>query len=227
MDIDECREKVAQMSKSIFQYCLSRTSSYQESEDLSQEILLTLCDSIANLRDEKAFYAFVWRTADNILKGWYRNKDKRNTAELDDTIWDAAWERLAEQTQENEQLTLIMRELALLNSNYRRVMVAYYIDGLSVRDISARFCRMVEKSYIVNFRLQIMVGIEGMPDTVVYIIREHGHYLYHCTAGGISGNGLRRNTLLVLYSQRRLLYLVHYQGGLGNQRVDRGWQIYL
>lgn len=139
MDIDECREKVAQMSKSIFQYCLSRTSSYQESEDLSQEILLTLCDSIANLRDEKAFYAFVWRTADNILKGWYRNKDKRNTAELDDTIWDAAWERLAEQTQENEQLTLIMRELALLNSNYRRVMVAYYIDGLSVRDISARF----------------------------------------------------------------------------------------
>lgn len=61
MDIDECREKVAQMSKSIFQYCLSRTSSYQESEDLSQEILLTLCDSIANLRDEKAFYALASR----------------------------------------------------------------------------------------------------------------------------------------------------------------------
>lgn len=88
MNTYERREKVAQMSKSIFQYCLSRTSSYQESEDLSQEILLTLCESIENLRDEKAFYAFVWRTADNILKGWYRNKDKHSNAELDDTIPD-------------------------------------------------------------------------------------------------------------------------------------------
>ncbi|MGN1105483.1 MAG: sigma factor, partial [Huintestinicola sp.] len=59
MNTHERREKVARMSKSIFQYCLSRTSSYQESEDLSQEILLTLCESIENLREEKAFYAFV------------------------------------------------------------------------------------------------------------------------------------------------------------------------
>lgn len=139
MNTHERREKVAQMSKSIFQYCLSRTSSYQESEDLSQEILLTLCESIEKLRDEKAFYAFVWRTADNILKGWYRNKDKQNTAESDDDMADDPWERIEEQAEENEQLTLIVRELALLNSNYRRVMAAYYIDGLSVREISARF----------------------------------------------------------------------------------------
>ncbi len=139
MNTQERREKIAQMSKSIFQYCLSRTSSYQESEDLSQEILLTLCESIEHLRDEKAFYAFVWRTADNILKSWYRNKDKRNTAVLDDTMPDHSWEDLAEQAQENEQLSLIARELALLNSNYRRVMVAYYVDGLPVKDISARF----------------------------------------------------------------------------------------
>ena len=154
MNTYERREKVAQMSKSIFQYCLSRTSSYQESEDLSQEILLTLCESIENLRDEKAFYAFVWRTADNILKGWYRNKDKHNTAELDNNLPDDSWERLAEQTQENEQLTLIIRELALLNSNYRRVMVAYYIDGLSVRDISARFSLTQSMVKYVLFQLK-------------------------------------------------------------------------
>ena len=63
MDNTERREKIAQMSQSIFQYCLSRTSSYQESEDLSQEIMLALFESVDNLRDEKAFYGFVWRTA--------------------------------------------------------------------------------------------------------------------------------------------------------------------
>lgn len=161
MNTHERREKIAQMSKSIFQYCLSRTSSYQESEDLSQEILLTLCESVENLRDEKAFYAFVWRTADNILKGWYRNKDKNNTVSLDDTISDNSWEDFEAQARENEQLTLISRELALLNSNYRRVMVAYYIDGLSVKDISARFSltQSMVKYLLFQSRNRIKEGI--------------------------------------------------------------------
>ena len=161
MNTYERREKVAQMSKAVFQYCLSRTSSYQESEDLSQEILLTLCESIENLRDEKAFYAFVWRTADNILKGWYRNKDKHNTARLDDTISDNSWEHYEEQAQKNEQLALLTRELALLSSNYRRAMVAYYIDGLSVREISARFSltQSMVKYLLFQSRNRIKEGI--------------------------------------------------------------------
>jgi len=161
MNLDERREKIAQMSKSIFQYCLSQTSSYQESEDLSQEILLTLCESIENLRDDKAFYAFIWRTADNILKGWYRKKDKRNYAELDDNLPDNSWERLAEQTQTNEQLTCITRELARLNSNYRRVMVAYYIDSLSVAEISARFSltQSMVKYLLFQSRNRIRKGV--------------------------------------------------------------------
>ena len=161
MNLDERREKVAQMSKSVFQYCLSRTSSYQESADLSQEILLTLCESIDNLRDERAFYAFVWRTADNILKGWYRSKNKRNTAELDDTISDNSWEQLAEQAQENEQITLITRELALLNSNYRRTMIAYYVEGLPIKEISARFSltQSMVKYLLFQSRKRIKEGV--------------------------------------------------------------------
>ncbi|MCH5193580.1 MAG: sigma-70 family RNA polymerase sigma factor [Oscillospiraceae bacterium] len=161
MNIHERREKVAQMSKSIFQYCLSRTSSWQESEDLSQEIMLTLCRSIENLRDEKAFYAFVWRTADNILKGWYRDKDKRIAVGLDDTVSDGSWEALEEQAEESEQLQLMTRELSLLSSGYRRVMVAYYIDGLSVKDIAARFSltQSMVKYLLFQSRKRVKEGI--------------------------------------------------------------------
>lgn len=173
MNTAERRKMIAQMSKSIFQYCLSRTSSYQESEDLSQEILLTLCESIENLRDEKAFYAFVWRTADNILKSWYRSKDKRQTAELDDTMSDGSWETLEDQAQENEQLRLITRELAHLNSNYRHAMVAYYIDGLPVGDISARFSlsKSMVKYLLFQSRKRIKEGIT--------MERNFGEYSYN------------------------------------------------
>jgi len=164
MDLDERREKVAQMSRSIFQYCLSRTGSYQESEDLSQEILLALCESVEHLRDEGAFYAFVWRTADNILKGWYRKKRERRIAEPDEmpeTLPDDVWERLAEQMQENEQLALISRELSLLNSNYRRVTVAYYVDDLSVNEISVRFSltQSMVKYLLFQSRKRIKEGV--------------------------------------------------------------------
>lgn len=173
MNTPERREKIAQMSKSIFQYCLSRTSSYHESEDLSQEILLTLCDSIINLRDEKAFYAFVWRTADNILKSWYRNRNKHITAELDDNVSDGSYEAREEQAELNEQLRLITRELSLLNSNYRRVMVAYYIDGFSVKDISARFSltQSMVKYLLFQSRKRIKEGIT--------MERTYGEYSYN------------------------------------------------
>ena len=137
MTANEYREQIGMMSKSMFRYCLSRTGSYHDAEDLAQEIMLISCKGEQSFENEKAFYAFVWRTADNILKGWYRSR--RETAELDDTISDGSWEALEEQARENEQLRLITRELSLLNSNYRKAMVAYYVDGMSVREISESF----------------------------------------------------------------------------------------
>ena len=137
MDTNERREKVAEMSKAIFQ-------------------------SVESLRDERAFYGFVWRTADNILKGWYRDKDKRSTVELDETMPDGSREATEKQSRENEQLSLIARELSLLNSNYRHAMVAYYIDGMSVKDISARFSitQSMVKYLLFQSRKKIKEGIK-------------------------------------------------------------------
>ena len=69
MTANEYREQIKMMSKSMFRYCLSRTGSYHDAEDLAQEIMLISCKGEKFFANEKAFYAFVWRTADNILKG--------------------------------------------------------------------------------------------------------------------------------------------------------------
>lgn len=161
MTRDEYTQKIEQMSKSMFRYCLSRTNSYHDAEDLSQEILLVSCKGEQNFANEKAFYAFVWRTADNILKKWYNEKSRHSSEELDDTMSDGSWEALEEQAQENEQLRLLMRELSLLNSNYRKVMVAYYMDGSSVRDISKCFglTESMVKYLLFQSRKRIKEGV--------------------------------------------------------------------
>ena len=157
----EYREQIAQMSKTMFRYCLSRTSSYHDAEDLAQEILLISCKAGNSFTNEKAFYAFVWRTAENILRSWYRDNEKHSTAELDEKISDGSWEALEEQAQENEQLFLMTRELSLLNSNYRRAMVAYYFNGMSVREISESFglTQSMVKYLLFQSRKRIREGI--------------------------------------------------------------------
>ena len=167
MTRDEYSEQIAQMSKSMFRYCLSRTNSYHDAEDLAQEILLISCKGENSFPNEKAFYAFVWRTADNILRGWYRDRNRRDTAELDETISDGSWEALEEQAAENEQLRLLTRELSHLNSNYRHVMVAHYVDGLSVKDISERFS--LSQSMVKYLLFQSRKRIRVTTKQIIYI----------------------------------------------------------
>ncbi|SEK99133.1 RNA polymerase sigma factor [Ruminococcus albus] len=161
MNRDEYSEQIAQMSKSMFRYCLSRTNSYHDAEDLAQEILLISCKGENSFPNEKAFYAFVWRTAENILRGWYRDKNRHDISELDETLSDGSWESLEEQAAENEQLRLLTRELSHLNSNYRHVMVAHYVDGLSVKDISERFLlsQSMVKYLLFQSRKRIREGV--------------------------------------------------------------------
>ena len=65
------------------------------------------------------------------------------------------------QAAENEQLRLITRELSHLNSNYRHVMVAHYVDGLSVKEISERFSlsQSMVKYLLFQSRKRIREGI--------------------------------------------------------------------
>ena len=131
--------QVEQMSKALFRFCLSKTGSYHDAEDLAQEILLIACRTTNHFENEKAFYAFVWKTAGNILNSWYRGQAKQHTEALDEQLPDRRHAELEEQAEDHEQLRLILRELARLSSDYRRVSVAYYIDGRSVREIAGDF----------------------------------------------------------------------------------------
>ena len=60
MERDIFKFRTAQISKSILSYCMARTSNEYEAEDLAQDILLELTKSVQNIRDEKAFYGFMW-----------------------------------------------------------------------------------------------------------------------------------------------------------------------
>ncbi|MCL1846028.1 MAG: sigma-70 family RNA polymerase sigma factor [Defluviitaleaceae bacterium] len=126
---------ITDAAKSIFNYCRARTNSREDAEDLSQDIFLELLRARGNLREEGAFYGFMWAVAGNVYKGWLRKKGKFISAELDENI-PASGALLPELLEKDEDLRRLHRELALLSERERKAVVAYYFDGARVAAIA-------------------------------------------------------------------------------------------
>jgi len=127
---------ITNAAKSIYTYCRARTSTREEAEDLSQDILLELLKSQGNLRDDKAFYGFMWAVASNVYKNWCKKRAcLRAQAALDENTPDTS-APLLEALENAADIVLLHRELSLLTAQYRKVVVAYYFNNKKVSEIS-------------------------------------------------------------------------------------------
>ena len=132
MDEKWLHEKIAEISRTIYSYCRAKTPSQQDAEDLSQDILLELMKSVDNIRNDKAFYAFMWGVAGNVYKQWCRKKQKNIACELPENIPDE--EEIPDDG--SSDIYLLRRELTLLSEKYRKATILYYIEGCSCSEIS-------------------------------------------------------------------------------------------
>lgn len=135
MDKMTLNDKLSQAAKTIYSYCLVRTSTREEAQDLSQDILLEIIKSACNLRDDNAFYGFMWGVAGNVYKNWCKKRRRPVYAELDENLPDQG-QPVEEQLMENDDIALLRRELSLLSEKYRRCAVLYYVEEYPVSKIA-------------------------------------------------------------------------------------------
>ena len=67
-------EFVEENLKTIFAYALSRVKNKDDAEDLTNDIVLAILQSEAKLKDENAFYGYVWGIAANTYRKFIRKK---------------------------------------------------------------------------------------------------------------------------------------------------------
>ena len=134
MDKNELNQKIAEVSKSVLSYCLARTPNTQDAEDLAQDILVKIMTSAQNLRNDEAFYGFMWAVAGNVYKDWLRKKSRRKSAEL--TEIDATEDFDFEKLDNESDIYLLRRELGLLSDKHRKATVLYYINNKSCSQIA-------------------------------------------------------------------------------------------
>ncbi len=137
MDEHNMNKRIAENAKTILSWCMARTDNQAEAEDLSQDIMLEIIRSTPNLRDESAFYGFMWSVARNTLHRHYARKKRSYTDELTEELTaEDEINALLESMEAAEDIRLLRRELALLSEQYRRATVCYYIEKRSCREIA-------------------------------------------------------------------------------------------
>lgn len=142
MDKHELDAKIKEIAKIIFSYCAARTPNQFEAEDLAQDIIVELYQSVEKIRCTDAFYGFIWAVAGNVYKQWLSKKSKNKNCELTKII-SAEADLLPE---EDYEVHLLRREMSLLSEKYLKAVVLYYIENKSCSEISA--CLRISESMV-------------------------------------------------------------------------------
>lgn len=124
----------------LFYFCLKKTGNLIEAEDLTQDIALNVLNTLENGATPACFSAWVWRIARNRYASWAKRKHRQNetiaACDIGDLDIDDKSEAITDQMIHSEQMACLRRELAFIRSDYRHVLVAYYLENKSVHDIA-------------------------------------------------------------------------------------------
>lgn len=151
---------------------MSKLYDKNEAEDLAQDVVLAVLKSVHRLEKDEAFFGYLWRTAENILRAKLRKKNPERVC-FDESFCGVYWNTPEDDFIKSEEVMFLRRELSLLSEQYREVTVRYYIRGMSCSEISSELDISIEmvKYYLFKTRKILKEGI-GM-------LREYGEKSYN------------------------------------------------
>ena len=150
----------------IYYFCLKKTDHEHAAQDLTQDIALCVLTELHKGKTPEHFSAWVWQIARNRYAAWADGKHRQRQMLADVEISDCEIadpsQDLMCQTLQKEQIAMLRRELAFIKSEYRNVVVAYYLQGVSLSDIARAQCLSYEalKKRLQRARKMIKEGME-------------------------------------------------------------------
>ena len=121
----------------VYGYAVKRTYYREEADELAQEILFTAVRELPKLRDESKFEPWLWGIAKNVTKTFRRDLGKQRAMYSYDIPENLFYED--RYFDDSEEIYDSLRtEIAMLSAKYRDIIVLYYYDGLSTKEVSEK-----------------------------------------------------------------------------------------
>jgi len=121
----------------VYGYAINHTYSREEADELSQEILFTVVRELPNLRDASKFEPWLWGVATNVTKSFRRHMGKQRAMYSYDVLSSISYEDSYGNGEEGIY-DFLRTKIAMLSSTYRDVIILYYYEGLSTKQISRK-----------------------------------------------------------------------------------------
>ena len=186
----------------LFYFCLKKTGNNVEAEDLTQDIALQIITALHKGTVPASFSAWVWQIARNRYSVWAKEKHDRNESQAGCDIGDYEIEdedgNILDEMVRTEQMALLRRELAFIKSDYRNIVVAYYIENKNVREIALSLSLPVNtvKSRLLRARQILKEGMD--------MAREFGKRSYQPENIAFASSGSQSSGLPWRVVQRRI-----------------------
>ena len=161
----------------LFYFFLRKTGSEQTAQELSSDVVYDVLLALHNEKVPQHLPAWVWQIARNQYAKWADGKRRHVQSVVDADIGDCEiedeQESLADGLIRREELSLLRRELSFISSDYRDIIVAYYMEDRKLKDIAAALDLPLGTVETKLFRARKNIK-EGMS-----MAREFGKRSYH------------------------------------------------
>ena len=121
----------------IYRFSFNKTRDSSRSEDLTHDIITEIVCAYPKLRDKSKINAWMWGIAKNV---YLRTLYVKSEISLDETLSTNNYSLFAddfiEQLNKEQEIQNIRRALAYLSKCYREILILFYIESKSYKEIS-------------------------------------------------------------------------------------------
>ena len=118
--------------KPIYRFCAWQTHSQEDAEDITQQVMIAVAESVGSFRGQSSFKNWVYAIAKNHVFAWIRDRYKLPTAPLFETL------KVSEHILDNDTSAYKERIVAKLMQGLKpqaaRVITLRYLRGYSVEE---------------------------------------------------------------------------------------------
>lgn len=129
---DAYRQLVEEYGNKLLKTCCLILKDREEAEDVVQETFIRVFNKIDTFKEKSGLYTWIYAIALNLSRD--RMRMKQDMLELKDEL--IGNNDLEAQVEMNIDKELLRKEIFEMNSLYREVLVLFYFEELSIKEIS-------------------------------------------------------------------------------------------
>lgn len=137
--MDNFSEIIERYSEAVFNHCLKMIKNTEEAEELTQDIFMKIYNGLPNFRGDSSIKTWIYRITVNTCLTKLNSKDykfyRKNNVEISNDIIDSTHQPeknfLVDESRQKLELSLNK-----LTNDDRQVLLLYYFDMLSYKEIS-------------------------------------------------------------------------------------------